>query len=62
MSVAPRADQQGRLELPDCPGCDAALRIDGLALNEQTRCPHCNSLLLLVKIDGVVMFFREGWT
>lgn len=53
---------RGRLILPDCPGCDAALHVENLSLNEQTRCPHCNSLLLLVKIDGVVMFFREGWT
>ncbi|MBN9416700.1 MAG: hypothetical protein J0I12_14740 [Candidatus Eremiobacteraeota bacterium] len=53
---------RGRLVLPDCPGCDAALHLESLSLNEQTRCPHCNSLLLLVKIDGVVMFLREGWT
>ncbi len=38
------------------------LYMESLSLNEQTRCPHCNSLLLLVKIDGVVMFLREGWT
>ena len=61
MSLTPGADQ-GRLVLPECPGCDAQLTVDGLSLNEQTRCPHCNSLLLLVRIDGVVMFFREGWT
>jgi uncharacterized paraquat-inducible protein A len=51
----------GRLVLPDCPGCDAVLDLGDLHLNEQTRCPHCNSLLLLVRIDGVVMFLREGW-
>lgn len=60
--AAPQADGRGRLILPDCPGCDAALSVEGVALNEQVRCPHCNSLLLLVRIDGVVMFLREGWT
>lgn len=59
---AGQGQSQGRLTLADCPGCDAPLDISQLALNEQTRCPHCNSLLLLVRIDGVVMFFREGWT
>ena len=53
---------QGRLILPDCPGCDVVLEVEGLELNEQTRCPECNCLLLLVRIDGVVMFLREGWT
>lgn len=53
---------RGRLQLSECPGCDAALDLGSLSLNEQTRCPHCNSLLLLVKIDGVVMFLRDGWT
>lgn len=61
--ASPKAGQdRGRLVLPDCPGCDASLQLESLSLNEQTRCPHCNSLLLLVKIDGVVMFLREGWT
>ena len=60
--MKPQASAEGRLTLADCPGCDVSLSIENLALNEQTRCPHCNSLLLLVRIDGVVMFFREGWT
>lgn len=53
---------KGRLVLPDCPGCDVTLNVDAVELNEQTRCPECNCLLLLVRIDGVVMFLREGWT
>ena len=61
MSSTP-AKSEGRLELADCPGCDAPLPIASLALSEQVRCPHCNSLLLLVRIDGVVMFLRDGWT
>ncbi len=51
-----------RLTLTDCPGCDATLDIDGMELNEETQCPHCGVSLLLVKIDGVVMFLRDGWT
>jgi len=52
----------GRLVLPDCPGCDGPLDMTNVELNEQVLCPHCQSLLLLVRIDGVVMFLREGWT
>ncbi len=50
-----------RLILPDCPGCDEGLAIEKLAPNEVTRCPHCHSTLLLVRIDGVLMFLRDGW-
>lgn len=53
---------ESRLMLPDCPGCDAALSVEGISLNEETVCPHCGVVILLVKIDGVLMFFRDGWT
>ena len=51
----------GRLTLPDCPGCDHPVPMENVELNEQVRCPNCKCIILLVKIDGVVMFFREGW-
>lgn len=51
-----------RLTLPNCPGCDAPVEVEGVALNEETTCPHCGVRLLLVRIDGVVMFLRDGWT
>ncbi|MBI3929685.1 MAG: hypothetical protein HY319_29360 [Armatimonadetes bacterium] len=51
-----------RLVLPDCPGCDTPLSVEGLSLHEETRCPHCKVVLLLVRIDGVLMFLRDGWT
>lgn len=58
-SMSPRT--LARLTLSDCPGCDEELSLDGLAPNEVTKCPHCNSTLLLVRIDGVLMFLRDGW-
>ncbi len=58
--LKPRA--QGRLELLNCPGCDKELGAEGLALHEETACPHCKVTLLLVSIDGVLMFLRDGWT
>lgn len=51
-----------RLELLNCPGCDSSLTAAGLALHEETVCPKCHVTLLLVSIDGVVMFLRDGWT
>lgn len=51
-----------RLTLPNCPGCDTSLEVEGLDLGEETTCPHCNVVLLLVRIDGVRMFLRDGWT
>jgi uncharacterized paraquat-inducible protein A len=62
MSTSPEADPTIRLVLADCPGCDEVIPMDNLQLNEQLFCPHCKSLLLLVRIDGVAMFLLEGWT
>lgn len=58
--LKPRAG--ARLELLNCPGCDLALEAVGLALHEETTCPKCKVTLLLVSIDGVQMFLRDGWT
>ncbi len=58
--LKPRAS--ARLELLNCPGCDLALEAEGLAINEETACPRCKVTLLLVTIDGVLMFLRDGWT
>ena len=51
-----------RLELLNCPGCDTPLAAKELALHEETSCPKCKVTLLLVSIDGVLMFLRDGWT
>lgn len=51
-----------RLELLNCPGCDLSLEAKGLAVNEESSCPRCKVTLLLVTIDGVLMFLRDGWT
>ncbi len=51
-----------RLELLNCPGCDSSLDNENLSLHEETVCPKCGVTLLLVRIDGVLMFFRDGWT
>lgn len=51
-----------RLTLPNCPGCDLPLPTDDLVVNEETSCPRCGVVLLLVRIDGVLMFLRDGWT
>jgi uncharacterized paraquat-inducible protein A len=58
--LRPRAET--RLELLNCPGCDVSLHGEGLALHEETVCPKCGVTLLLVSIDGVLMFLRDGWT
>ncbi|MGE0488295.1 MAG: hypothetical protein AB7S38_03665 [Vulcanimicrobiota bacterium] len=59
-SLTPR--EEARLTLPNCPGCDTPLEVAGLGLNEETTCPHCGVVILLVRIDGVRMFLRDGWT
>jgi len=51
-----------RLELLNCPGCDTTQDGSALALHEETVCDRCGVTLLLVKIDGVLMFLRDGWT
>lgn len=52
----------GRLDLLNCPGCDTPQNADRLALHEETTCSKCGVTLLLVRIDGVTMFLRDGWT
>ena len=51
-----------RLELLNCPGCDSAVDAEKLSLHEETICPRCGVTLLMVSIDGVQMFLRDGWT
>lgn len=51
-----------RAVFPECPGCDQPVPTEDVALNEQTVCPHCGVNLLLVRIDGILMFLRDGWT
>ncbi len=53
---------QSRLELLNCPGCDRPLQAEALSLHEETTCPLCGVTLLMVSIDGVLMFLRDGWT
>lgn len=53
---------ESRLELLNCPGCDAELGAEALALHEETQCPRCGVTLLLVRIDGALMYLRDGWT
>lgn len=57
-----RPRSESRLELLNCPGCDRELEAENMALHEETQCPHCKVTLLLVRIDGVLMFLRDGWT
>lgn len=51
-----------RLELLNCPGCDTPQDGSSLSLHEETICTKCGVTLLLVRIDGVLMFLRDGWT
>jgi uncharacterized paraquat-inducible protein A len=57
-----KARTDSRLELLNCPGCDTPLDARELALHEETSCTKCKVTLLLVRIDGVLMFLRDGWT
>ena len=47
--------------LPECPYCDEPIEAENPKLNDEVTCPHCGSKLLLVELDGVWMFLRDGW-
>ena len=47
--------------LPECPYCDEVIEVEEPALNKEMVCPHCGSKLLLVSLDGVWLYLREGW-
>lgn len=51
-----------RAVFPECPRCDRPVELSGISLNEQVVCPYCGVSVLLVRIDGILMFLREGWT
>lgn len=61
MSDALAADPLVRGVFPECPSCDEVVDLEGLKVNDETKCPHCGATLLLVRLDGVVMFLKDGW-
>lgn len=54
--------QDVRATFPECPNCDEPVDLSGVALNEQTTCPRCGVNVLLVRIDGIQMLLKDGWT
>lgn len=49
-------------KLASCPVCNDLNDYSGLKFNDWTHCTKCNTPMVLVKIDEVVLFFRHGWT
>lgn len=62
VEIQPLSETGIRATFPECPRCDQPVNLEGVALNEQTVCPHCGSNVLLVRIDGILMLLRDGWT
>lgn len=60
MDMQPR--ESVRATFPECPRCDTPVELQDVALNEQTTCPHCGANVLLVRIDGILMLLKDGWT
>ncbi len=51
-----------RAAFPECPACDEPVDLGRLAINEQTTCPRCGACVLLVRLDGILMLLRDGWS
>ncbi len=47
--------------LPECPYCDEVVDNDNPKLEQEITCPHCGAKLLLVSLDGIWLYLREGW-
>ncbi|MDO5296962.1 MAG: hypothetical protein Q4F00_10120 [bacterium] len=47
--------------LPECPYCDEVVDNETPQLNQEIICSHCGSRLLLVCLDGIWLYLREGW-
>lgn len=62
MDKQPQPVQEIRATFPECPGCDEPVDLANVALNEQTTCLHCGANVLLVRIDGILMLLKDGWT
>ena len=50
-----------RAIFPECPYCDEEVSTESLAVNEEIACPHCGAKLLPVRIDGILLFIKDGW-
>ena len=62
VDVENKTSQQVRAAFPECPSCDEPVDLASLAVNEQTTCPHCGACVLLVRLDGILMLLRDGWS
>ena len=49
-------------KLASCPVCNALNDYSAMAFNDWTHCKTCNTPMVLVKIDEIVLFLRHGWT
>ena len=53
--------EKAQVLLPECPYCDEVVENGDPQLNQEITCPHCGSQLLLVSLDGIWLYLREGW-
>lgn len=49
-------------KLASCPVCSHLNSHANLQFNDWTRCTRCDTAMVIVKIDNIVMFMRNGWT
>lgn len=45
-----------------CPVCGELNDYGQLAFNDWTNCTKCNTPMVIVKIDNIILFLRHGWT
>lgn len=49
-------------KLASCPVCNELNDYSAMKFNDWAHCKACNTPMVLVKIDGIILFLRHGWT
>lgn len=55
-------DEMHEKKLASCPACSQLNSYAEIDFNGWTRCSKCDTAMILVKIDEMIMFMRNGWT
>jgi hypothetical protein len=55
-------EEMQQAKLASCPVCSELNSYVDVGFNDWTHCKACKTAMVLVKIDGIIFFLRNGWT
>jgi ribosomal protein L37AE/L43A len=55
-------EQMQQQKKASCPVCGRLNEYGHLSFGDWTKCTHCATDMIIVRIDSIVFFLRHGWT